>query len=89
MAMMPNAPGLFSMTTGWPRIGRICSPTMRMTMSVALPGPNGTTTRTGLLGYFSCAPALDARTTMAASRNKPVRFMISPSPIERGAARNA
>src|SRR5262245_45936371 len=61
MARMPKAPGLFSITTGWPRIGRMCSPTMRMTMSVALPGPNGTTTLTGLFGYLSwacaCTPA--------------------------------
>ncbi len=28
---------------------------MRMTMSVALPGPNGTTTLTGFDGYLSCA----------------------------------
>src|SRR5262245_24182812 len=57
MAMMPKAPGLFSITNGCPRIGRICSPTMRMTMSVALPGPNGTMTLTGLPGYLSCASA--------------------------------
>ena len=54
-AMMPKAPGLFSITTGWPRIGRIWSPTMRMTMSVALPGPNGTTTLIGFVGNLSCA----------------------------------
>src|SRR5262249_28348548 len=55
IARMPKAPGLFSITTGCPRIGRICSPTMRMTISVALPGPNGTTTLTGFEGYLSCA----------------------------------
>jgi len=54
---MPNAPGLFSTTTGWPRTGRICSPTIRMTISVALPGPNGTTTLIGFDGYLSCAAA--------------------------------
>src|SRR5258708_4359056 len=57
MAMMPKAPGLFSISTGWPRIGRMCSPTMRITMSVALPGPNGTTTLIGFEGYLSCACA--------------------------------
>ena len=38
---MPKAPGLFSTTKGWPRLWRICSPTMRVTMSVAPPGAIG------------------------------------------------
>jgi len=33
---------------------------MRMTMSVALPGPNGTTTLIGFAGYLSCAGAVVA-----------------------------
>src|SRR4051812_34344179 len=84
MAMMPKAPGLFSITIGWPRIGRMCSPTMRMTTSVALPGPNGTMTLIGLLGNFSCAvtalAAIAVAATarqVAASRMKAVRFMSS------------
>src|SRR5262245_45023293 len=77
MAMMPKAPGLFSITTAWPRIVRSCSPTMRITMSVALPGPNGTITFTGLDGYFSCACAAP-RTHKTASTIKPRRFMFPP-----------
>src|SRR5262245_3236790 len=79
MAMMPKAPGLFSITICWPRIGRMCSPTMRMTTSVALPGPNGTMTLIGLLGNFSCAVTALAATArlVAASRMKAVRFMSS------------
>src|SRR5262249_40349881 len=77
MAMMPNAPGLFSISTGWPRIGRMCSPTMRMTMSVALPGPNGTTTLIGFDGYLSCAGAWATpnASTTAAPPNSPPLFM--------------
>src|SRR5262249_46994877 len=80
MAMMPKAPGLFSISTGWPRIGRMCSPTMRITMSVALPGPNGTTTLTGFDGYLSCASAAALPTTThAPSNKKPRRLMLSSS----------
>jgi len=38
VATMPKAPGLFSTTSDWPRIGRMLSATMRATMSVAPPG---------------------------------------------------
>src|SRR5262245_48499695 len=75
MARMPKAPGLFSITTGWPRIGRMCSPTMRMTMSVALPGPNGTTTLTGLLGYLSCAASSIPPTARNNNERIAKRFM--------------
>src|SRR5262249_2162700 len=59
-------------STGWPRIGRMCSPTIRITMSVALPGPNGTTTLMGFEGYLSCAgagAAPNARKTTPAARS--------------------
>ena len=49
-AMMPFAPGLFSTTTGWPSVWRICSAMMRATMSVAPPGAYGTRILTGLSG---------------------------------------
>src|SRR5258708_1129845 len=76
MARMPKAPGLFSISAGWPRIGRMCSPTMRITMSVALPGPNGTTILIGFEGYLSCACAWapKARRTAVAIKT-PKRFM--------------
>jgi hypothetical protein len=38
IATMPKAPGLFSVTKGWPRMTRSCSPSTRETMSVAPPG---------------------------------------------------
>src|SRR4029077_10002543 len=86
MARMPKAPGLCSTSAGWPRIGRICSPTMRMTMSVALPGPNGTMTLTGFDGYLSCAGALTAPSTMQEgdSRARLIRcIFVSPFDPER------
>src|SRR3981081_2182064 len=48
---------------------------MRMTMSVALPGPNGTTTLTGLLGYLSWACAPNAVTTRQSTSTDPNRRM--------------
>ena len=56
----------------------MCSPTMRMTMSVALPGPNGTTTLTGFDGYLSCAVAAPTMARQqAANARMPNRFMRS------------
>src|SRR6478672_1211885 len=77
MARMPKAPGLFSITNCWPSSWRNWSPTMRITISVALPAPNGTSTLTGLEGYLSCACA--GVQTMAATANKArlKRFMIA------------
>src|SRR5712691_13509109 len=76
--MMPKAPGLFSITNGWPRIGRTCSPTIRITMSVALPGPKGTTTLIGFTGYLSWAAAamLPSARQDAESKIRPRRFMF-------------
>src|SRR4051812_37317869 len=53
----------------------MCSPTMRITMSVALPGPNGTTTLTGLLGNLSWACAPNAVTARQSTRTDPNRRM--------------
>src|SRR5215831_12557855 len=75
IARMPKAPGLFSITTGWPRIGRMCSPTMRMTISVALPGPNGTTTLIGFEGYLSCAATSTPLTAKTSRNSRPKRFI--------------
>src|SRR5215831_7639602 len=75
IARIPKAPGLFSITTGWPRIGRICSPTMRMTISVALPGPNGTTTLTGFEGYLSCAATSTPARAKTSTNRMHDRFM--------------
>src|SRR3954462_13805867 len=53
----------------------MCLPTMRITMSVALPGPNGTTTLTGLLGNLSWACAPNAVTARQSTRTDPNRRM--------------
>ncbi|MCY1377621.1 hypothetical protein D9M69_652040 [compost metagenome] len=49
-AMAPLAPGLFSTTTGTPRLSCRLLPTRRVTMSVPLPAPKGTTRVMGLAG---------------------------------------
>src|SRR5262245_44039940 len=72
---MPNTPGLFSTRKPWPVWCRICSPMMRMVMSVALPAPNGTITRTGRDGYLSCAAAPPAAVNTSADSNRISRFM--------------
>src|SRR3981189_321307 len=59
---------------------------MRMTMSVARPGPNGTTTLTGLLGNLSWACAPNAVTTRQSTSTDPNRRMGSP-PLFSGGAR--
>src|SRR5262245_50807117 len=74
---MPNTPGLFSTRKPWPVCCRICSPMMRMVMSVALPAANGTITRTGRDGYLSWAAAVADRTSVA-DRIKSARFMTGP-----------
>src|ERR1700704_6200240 len=56
----------------------MCSPTIRITMSVALPGPNDTTTLTGLLGNLSWACAPNAVTTRQSTSTDPNRRMGSP-----------
>ena len=43
--MLPPAPGLFSITTGWPSERAICSPSVRAMVSIAPAGGNGTTQR--------------------------------------------
>src|SRR4029079_13964625 len=64
----PPAPGLFSMTKGWPSCCESFSPTMRAARSVAWPGGQGMMTFTGLLGYC-CANALPATSASAASKH--------------------
>src|SRR5262249_33047274 len=60
-------------------MGRMASPTIRMTMSVALPGPNGTITLIGLLGYLSspCAglPVVKATSVSSSSLNRAMAFL--------------
>jgi hypothetical protein len=50
MAGMPPAPPRLSITTGRPHVSLKPCPIIRPTRSVPLPGADGTTMRTGLLG---------------------------------------
>src|SRR5262245_15305306 len=50
------APGRFSTSTGWPQTSCIFPATRRPMMSVAPPGGNGTTIRTGLVGNAHAFP---------------------------------
>ena len=47
---MPLAPGLFSITNGWPVLSSMYLPTRRAVMSPEPPGANGTTMWTGFVG---------------------------------------
>src|SRR5471030_1475711 len=58
-AMLPPAPGLFSITTDWPHTSCRRLLTRRAVISVEPPGVNGTTTRTALAGQ-SAPKARDA-----------------------------
>ena len=51
-AMVPDAPGRFSITTGWPHISLSLTPTVRARMSLGLPNAPPSM-RTGLTGYFT------------------------------------
>src|SRR5438552_932815 len=53
--MAPSAPALLSTTSCWPIGCDTEFASTRVTMSVEEPAGNGTTTRTGLLGYCACA----------------------------------
>ena len=63
--MVPPAPGLFSITTGWPSALESSWPANRDTMSAVLPAASGTSSLIGLDGKV-CAPASDAATRVAA-----------------------
>src|SRR5258708_32971439 len=53
--MAPPPPGRFSMMMVWPTFAATCSNTVRGSRSVALPGANGTTTWTRLVGQILAA----------------------------------
>src|SRR5206468_1578724 len=69
-AMLPPAPGLFSITTVWPHTSCRRLPTRRAVMSVEPPGGNGTTMRTILSGQFALS-AREARMDGAAMEDLP------------------
>src|SRR5215510_12076616 len=58
MPKVPPAPPIFSITSVWPSVRDIWSPTRRATTSVGPPAANGTMTVIGLFGYWAAAGAL-------------------------------
>src|SRR6185503_6801725 len=58
--MFPPAPGLFSMTSCWPRISPTFGLSSRTAMSTGPAGANGTIRWTGFAGQ-ACASAPDAK----------------------------
>src|SRR5262245_41384588 len=65
---MPEAPGMFSTTIGWPSVRDAPSATRRAITSVAAPGPVGTISLTGRLGQV-WPFAVAASTTKAQHSN--------------------
>src|SRR5882757_9908005 len=83
-AMLPPAPGLFSITTDWPHTSCKRLPIRRAVVSVESPGVNGTTMRTGLTGHSTPAARLErmggAAMAAAARPTKRRRFSIGALP---------
>src|ERR1700722_14795414 len=90
LATAPTAPGLFSMTTGWPQASLSFGAISRATISTPPPGANGTMTCTGRTGK-SCACAWaaasapkSAKANAALGQNRspmamPFSFYFGPS----------
>src|SRR5215470_5518844 len=74
MPRVPPAPPIFSITSVWPSVRDIWSPTRRVTTSVGPPAANGTMTVIGLFGYWAAAGAL---CNESASRLPAIRRHIS------------
>src|SRR5689334_13474461 len=62
--MLPPAPVVLSMTSGWPRLFRMRSPMIRASVSVGPPAENGTTIVIGREGY-GCADAMELTAIVA------------------------
>ena len=73
--MVVAAPGLFSITTGWPQRSESFWPTVRATTSVAPPAGKGTISRTGFAGYV-CACAASVVLMPRAIATVSVQFCI-------------
>jgi hypothetical protein len=80
-AMMPLAPPLLSMITGWPHICVNLSARMRVLMSVEAPGGNGTTRVTRPVGKVVCAltpwEVIAAVANPAKAVRRPIRVVMS------------
>jgi len=75
-AMIEFAPGLLSMTTGWPQLSCIFAPTMRAMMSLPPPGGKPTTMWMGFEGYW--AKALAAAHKHESAKTLAFFFMALP-----------
>src|SRR5687768_12791131 len=65
--MVMPAPGLFSITIGWPSRGESFSPMARATMSTPPPGGNGAMKRIGFAGYGCASVGSAAASSNAAA----------------------
>ena len=74
--MVVPPPGRFSMTIVWPVCAATCSNTVRGTRSVALPAPNGTMTRTGLVGQVCAAAGSASNRTGHKTASRCIAFFI-------------
>jgi hypothetical protein len=69
--MLPLAPFLLTTTTGWPKKSGMVLLRIRAARSVAPPGPYGTYSFTGLVGYFaSLQIAFPAASTVRRAKEK-------------------
>src|SRR5512147_326847 len=73
--MLPLAPGLFSITRGWPSAGSRRSPASRITISEGPPGGKLMTTRIGLVGH-SCASAPAGKPRQKTIDSSPMRAIV-------------
>jgi hypothetical protein len=76
MPTMAAAPGLFSMTTGWPNFSVNPRPIMRASVSAAPPAAAGTIMRIGLSGYGAAQAAVAAMAAQERARLCRMRFKI-------------
>src|SRR3954470_15220619 len=75
----PEAPALFSTTTGWPRLSESFAPTPRAMRSRAPPGANGEMRRIGLVGYGCAqAPCAMRRVRIKSRRISALQVRVAP-----------
>src|SRR5262245_49204087 len=78
-AIVVPAPGRFSTITCWPRVFVISAAVTRAKVSVAPPGANATTRRTGLAGKAWATASAAANAVSVTIRAKGARFIDSSS----------
>src|SRR5205814_9812345 len=79
MPMLPDGPGLFSMTIDVPSASPSFDEMIRATKSDAPPGANGTIILIGLFGYPVCPDASSEKRTRPSARAAlEINFLIAP-----------